>query len=100
MRDSSMWPTRPLTKHETELLIQVVGRRMPSMLSDVSAAAQGSLDDARRDAFVDLLTEELLTAELDHSGEPTARGVVLDDLIGVLLGNIHGPDGGPGESGA
>jgi len=84
-----MWPTRPLTEAESHLLRSVVSAREPELARLADGATRGTLSDQERELLFEVVQAELLECELDEQWQPTRRGLDLEDLGDVLLGNLQ-----------
>ena len=67
---------------ELELILR---KRSDNFDSDILEKAKaGSLSEEEKDDLLDLIADEMCEFELNESGEPTERGLFLDDIIGFL----------------
>ena len=77
--------TKPLRRDESELLLEVLKKRAPELVTSVFERAKGNLlERDERERLCRLLGAEFAETGMDEESEPTPRGMRLEALLDVL----------------
>lgn len=76
---------KPKTE-EIELLLEAVERNAPELIPLVKQLGAFPLSKEQRENIREAVADELVKTGLNKDSEPNERGLLLDDIIG-LLGN-------------
>jgi hypothetical protein len=74
------------------LLVEVIKKRRPDLLSLMPSQTQFELTESERDEIVEAVVDEFTETGLEADDEPNSRGILLDDLIGALTIAADGHD--------
>ena len=80
---------RRLKQQDQALLADIVGSRSPQLRPALERFPH-RLSTDERSAFQDMLAEELMASGFLQSGEPTERGLAIEELIDHLLPYMDG----------
>lgn len=73
-----------LSPRMRELLMEVVGKHRPHLVSLLTSLQTIELNESQRDELRQVVTDELCETGFREDDEPNARGRLLEDLIDHL----------------